>query len=165
MAPRFFTLTKKKLLTGVSGMKLDGDLRLALVMTNTTVDTADIDTTEFLDDFTLDECDGAGYARIALAASTPSVVVDATRSSVKLICDDHPVFPNLDPGTRNIQGVLVYINVLADDSQSVPLFYIPYTTPRVPDGGDFTIELPVVSAQKLLFEFMHVADDTTPIAA
>lgn len=163
MTVRMFNQAKKKLLTGVSGIKLDGDLRLLLVMTNTTVDTDADSAIEFLDDFTtLDECDGAGYARIALAASTPAVAINNTRDSVTLICTDHPVFPNLDPGTRNIQGVLLYWNVLDDDAQSVPFLYFPYTTPRVPDGGDFTVELP---SDKKIFEAFAVANDTTPLTA
>lgn len=162
MAVRPFVKTWKKMLTGASGVKLNGDLRLLLVMTNTTCDTDDIDTVEFLDDFTtLDEADGAGYARVALSSATPAVAASASRHSVQLTCTDHPVFENLDAGTRNIQGVLLYINVLGDDSQSMPLLYFPYTTPRVPDGGDFTIEL---NSDKMLYEYLcGVATGTTPL--
>lgn len=162
MAVRPFVKGWKKILTGVSGMKLDGDLRLLLVMTNTTCDTDDIDNVEFLDDFTtLDEADGSGYARVALSSATPTVGVSTSRHSVTLSCADHPVFENLSAGTRNIAGVLLYINVLADDTQSVPLLYFPYTTPRVPDGGDFTVEL---NSDKILYEYLcGVATSTSPL--
>lgn len=161
MAVRIFTKAKKKLVTGVAGIKLDGDLRLLLCMTNTDADTIDIDTPEFLDDFVLDEADGAGYARVALSAATPTVAEYAANHSVRLTTATHPVFPSLAAGTRNIAGVLLYWNVLGDDSQSVPLMYMPYTTPRVPDGGDFTIELPT---GKLILEVMQVADDTAALS-
>lgn len=162
MVARPFVKTIKKILTGISGMKLDGDLRLLLVMTNTTVDTDDIDTIEFLDDFTtLDEADGSGYARLALSGATPAVAINTTRHSVTLGTSTHPVFPTLGDGTRDIAGVLLYINVLADDAQSVPLLYMPYTTPRVADGSNFTIELP---SDKIIYEHIcAVAAATSPL--
>ncbi len=151
----------KKVYEGASGINVLGDIRLALVMTNTTCDTEN-DSIEFLDDFTtLDEYDGTGYARLALSTATPSFTHDTTRNSLKLVCTSHPAFPTLSgDGTRNVQGVLYYINVLADDAQSVPLIYAPYTTPRVPDGTDFTIELP---SDKVVAEFFQAATSTTPI--
>lgn len=150
----------KKILEGAAGINLLGDIRLALVMTNTTCDTEN-DSIEFLDDFTtLDEMDGSGYARLALSTATPTVSHDTTRNSIKLVCASHPVFPTLSAGTRNVQGVLYYVNVLGDDTQSVPLIYARYTTPRVPDGTNFTIELP---SDKVVVEHLHGATSTTPI--
>jgi hypothetical protein len=151
----------KKMLEGAAGMNMLGDIRLALVMTNTTCDTEN-DAIEFLDEFTLlDEYDGTGYARLALSSATPSFNADTTRNSNKLVCATHPVFPTLSgDGTRNVQGVLYYWNVLGDDAQSVPFLYAPYTTPRVPDGGDFTIELPT---DKKVIEFFHGSAATAPI--
>lgn len=150
----------KKMYEGAAGMNMLGDIRLLLVMTNTTCDTEN-DSIEFLDDFTLlDEYDGTGYARLALATATPSFNADTTRNSNKLVCANHPVFPTLaGDGTRNVQGVLYYWNVLGDAAQSVPLMYAPYTTPRVPTGADFTIELP---SDKVVMEFYH-ADSPTPL--
>lgn len=146
--------------TGVAGMKLDGDIRMILCMTNTTVDTEQ-DGINFLDDFTtLDEHDGSGYARLALSGATPSVAIDTARDSVKLTVASNPVFPSLGAGTRDVAGVLFYVDVLADDAQSVPMLWSDYTTPRVADGSNFTIELP---SGKVIFEFMQAASGTTPV--
>jgi hypothetical protein len=39
--------------------------------------------------------------------------------------------------------------------------YFPYTTPRVPDGGDFTVEL---NSDKILYEYLcGVATSTSPL--
>jgi hypothetical protein len=151
----------KKMYEGGAGFNMLGDIRLILVMTNTTCDTQN-DAIEFLDEFTaLDEYDGTGYARLALSTATPTFVADTTRNSNKLQCASHPAFPTLSgDGTRNVQGVLYYWNVLADDTQSVPFLYAPYTTPRVPDGGTFTVELPT---DKVVIEFFQAATATAPI--
>ncbi len=161
MANVVYHKTWKKILEGAAGINVVGDIRLILVMTNTTCDTEN-DAIEFLDDFTtLDECDGTGYARLALSTATPTFDADTARNSNKLVCASHPVFPSLSgDGARNIQGVLYYINVLGDDLQSVPLLYAPYTTPRVPDGSNFTIELP---SDKVILEAFHAATATAPI--
>lgn len=157
---RFYDIAKLSLLTGVSGIKLDGDIRLLLAMTNTTLDTENVGV-EVLSDFTtLDEFDGAGYARLALSTATPAVAISESRNSVQLTCTDHPVFATLSAGTRSVAGVLFYWNILADDDQSVPFLYCGYATPRVPDGTDFTIELP---ADKLIMEFFQVAAGTSPV--
>ena len=160
MSNRLFSIAKKNLLTGVSGCNLNADIRMALLMTNTTVDTEN-DGIENLGDFTtLDECNGANYARRALSTATPTVAIDTARDSVKLSCASHPVFPNLGAGSRSIAGVLFYFNILDDDNQSVPFLYCPYTTPRNPDGGNFTVELP---ADKVLIEFFQAAVGTDPV--
>ena len=148
------------MLTGVSGMKLTGDIRLALCMTNTTCDTEN-DGVEDLNDFTaLDECDGSNYARLALSTATPTTSIDTARGSVKTVCASHPVFSSLGAGTRSVDGVLFYWNVLGDDAQSVPFMYCGYSTPRNPDGNDFTIELP---SDKKIFEAFQVAVGTSPV--
>lgn len=160
MTNRIFNIAKLSLVTGVAGIKLDGDIRMLLCMTNNTVDTEN-DGIGVLDDFTnLDEFDGSGYARLALSTATPAVAIDTARDSVKWSCAAHPVFPTLSAGTRSVAGVLYYVNILADDAQSVPLLYAPYTTPRVPDGANFTIELP---SDKVILELMGAAVGTSPV--
>lgn len=160
MTNRLFNIAKLSLLTGVSGIKWDGDIRLALLMTNTTVDTEN-DGIEVVSDFaTLDEFDGAGYSRLALSTATPAVAIDTAIDGVKLTCTSHPVFPSLSAGARSVAGVLYYWNVLADDDSNVPFLYAPYTTPRVPDGSDFTIELP---SDKVIISAFGVAPATSPV--
>lgn len=156
-----FPQAKLKLVTGDAAAKLNGDIRLLLAMTNNTIDDTIDDSIEFLGDITdLDEHDGSGYARLQLATATPTVAIDNTRDSVKLTCASDPVFASLGAGTRSVAGVLFYWNVLGDDAQSIPFIWAPYTTPRNPDGSNFTIELP---AGRLIIEVMQAAVGTTPI--
>lgn len=95
------------------------DFRAALVMTNTTSDTEE--DTDFLGDFTtLDECDGANYARQDLAGV--SVTRDNANDLSFLDAND-AVFTNLGAGTRQNQAVLVYVHV-TNDADSFPAFFI-----------------------------------------
>lgn len=159
MTNRLFSQAKLDLVTGVAGHHLNGDVRLILCMTDTTVDTEN-DGIEDLDDFTdMDEADGSGYARLALSSATPSVAINTARDSVEWKTTDHPVFPSLGAGTRSIAGVLYYWHG-ATDALSIPILYAPYTTPRNPDGSNFTIELP---SDKMLLEFFGAAVGTSPI--
>jgi hypothetical protein len=114
------------------------DLRVLLVMTNTTVDTEhDVQT---LSGFTtLDECDGVGYARLDLASVAGAW--DATNNRYEWDADDG----DMDGGTnsilastRDIQGFVIYRHVDGTDANDVPWVYsdtggFPFTT----GGGSF----------------------------
>ena len=66
MAPLVYNEFKRGNAAGEIDLNAD-DIRIALVMTNTTVDTEN-DAITTIDDFTtLDEMDGANYSRAALA--------------------------------------------------------------------------------------------------
>lgn len=86
------------------------DFRVALLMTNTTADTEK--TADNPADFTtLDECNGASYARVDLAG------VSLTRDDGNLIVymdANDAVFPTLGAGTRQNQGALLFIFVTND---------------------------------------------------
>jgi hypothetical protein len=116
---------------------LTGDVRAALLMSNTTGDT-DEDATFIADIGTLDEYDGASYARVALSGE--SFAVDTTNDRFKFDATDF-AFSTLGVGTRQAVGLLIYLHV-SNDSDSKPLIYIDGTGfPFDGNGADvnFTI--------------------------
>lgn len=95
------------------------DFRVALVMTNTTADTER--TRDTISGFTtLDECDGANYARVDLAGVT--LTRDDGNLIVYLDAND-AVFTNLGAGTRQNAAALLYLHV-TNDTDSIPAAYI-----------------------------------------
>lgn len=116
-----------KALNRLNTTTLTGDIRAALLMTNTSV-TGDIGAAETLDDIgTLDEYDGSGYARVALTNKTFtfSDPLDGYRWT-----SDPITWANLGAGTRPAAGVLLYLHV-NDDTDSVPILWL--------DTGGFPI--------------------------
>lgn len=125
MASFLYDNAKKLLMNG--GLDLDThDIRIALVMSNTTADTEDTKTTisggtGFT---TLDEMDGAGYARVAL---TTEAVTDSGTYG-KFDADD-VTFTSVSAGTRSVTGALIF-RFITNDTDNVPIAYIDF-------GGDF----------------------------
>lgn len=103
---------------------VNDDIRVLMVMTNTTADTED-DANTISGFTTLDECDGANYARKALA--NQAVNEDAPNNRAEFDADD-VVWTALGAGTRNNQAAVVYKHV-TNDTDSVPIAYF--------DGGGF----------------------------
>lgn len=111
------------------------DIRLALLMTNTTADTEQ-DTIFFMDDFTtLDECDGANYVRKALASE--AVATDLTNDRAEFDADD-VTWSALGNGTRAINGVLVFKHV-TDDTDSIPIAWFEFSPTQNPGSSDFSL--------------------------
>ena len=133
MASHWFNEGKRAVLAGEIQFATD-DIRAALCMLNTTADSV-IDGAIHLSDLTLDECDGAGYSRQALANKT--VTRDDTNDLAVFDADDES-FGSIGASTRNVQGVLIYLHV-TNDADSVPLFWLEFSTSKVPDGSDFTV--------------------------
>lgn len=101
---------------------LTGDVRAALVMSNTTADT-EVDA-EFMNSFTtLDEYDGAAYARVALASEAFAVDLANNRFEFTSAAI---TFAGIGVGTRQCVGLLLYLHV-TNDADSKPLFYIDGT--------------------------------------
>lgn len=114
------------------------DVRAALVMTSTTVDTeinaADV---EFMDEFaTLDEMDGANYVRKALADE--AVAADDVNARSEFDATDL-LWTALGAGTRNVQGVLLYEHV-TNDADSEPIAYLEFASAYTADGSNFQIQ-------------------------
>ena len=119
---------------GLSG----ADIRVLLVMTNTTADTErdKADLAAFTD---LDEYDGSPYSRQALDNIALSKDAAGNRS---LLDADNETFSSLggtSAGSRNVQGVVAFING-PTDADRIPLIYFqPDTWPFTPSGGDQTL--------------------------
>jgi hypothetical protein len=104
------------------------DIRALLVMSNSTADT-DQDAGTISAFGTLDEYDGAGYTRQALAAQ--SVVRDDANNRAELMATSPIEFgATVAAGTRQAIGCVIYKHVGAD-SANIPLIYI--------DSGGFPI--------------------------
>lgn len=111
------------------------DIRVALVMTNTTADTEE--DTQFMSGFgTLDEMDGANYVRKAL---TEAVNEDLTNDRAEFDAPD-VTWTALGAGTRSVAGAIVLKHV-TNDTDSIPLLYIDSGGfPKAASGGDVSIQ-------------------------
>ncbi len=117
MASNAFNNALQKIL--LAYLVTGADIRVILCMTNTNADTLK-DAVNFVSDLTLDECDAAGYARVALASEASNVddandraEFDATDSSFTGLGGD---------GTRPYQGVVIYKHV-TNDADSIPICF------------------------------------------
>ncbi len=120
-----------KWMSGDLDMNAD-DIRVALVMTNTTCDTEpDVD---LMNGFTtLDECDATGYARVALA--NEAVNIDDANDRAEFDADNASFTGLSGNATRDIQGALVYKHV-TNDTDSIPIAFM-----------DFTADIPATATQ------------------
>ena len=102
------------------------DIRIALLMTNTTADTEN-DTIHDLADFTtLDECDATGYARQALTAE--AVNIDDANDRAELDGADASFTGLSGDATRDIQGALVFKYVDGTAANDLAIAFIDFTT-------------------------------------
>lgn len=117
MASFAYTHAKYLLATGAIDLAT-ADIRVMLVMTNTTADTEkDV---EFVGDFTtLDEYDGANYARKAL---TEAVNQDDANDRAEFDATDIQ-WAALGAGTRQAQAMVVFLHD-TNDAGSNPIAYI-----------------------------------------
>lgn len=124
-----FTYNNAKHLLGSGSINLSSDdLRVALVMSNSTADTED-DASNLAAITTLDEMDGANYARVALAGET--FTKDAANNRSEFDADD-VVFLSLGAGTRQVKGALIYKHVDGTAANDIPVAYY--------DGGGFPFD-------------------------
>jgi hypothetical protein len=138
MANFMYTPAKSRLLSGDLDLNAH-DIRVAIVMTNTTADTEQ--DASVMDDFTtLDEYDGSGYARQALAGE--AVNTDAANNRGEFDANDIQ-FAALGAGTRQAAALLVYRHVDGTDPNDQPIAYIDTTSPSVfpfaGNGGDVDV--------------------------
>lgn len=110
------------------------DIRIALVMTNTTADT-EVDAAVMSDFSTIDECDGANYVRKAF--TNEAVTDDDANNRAEFDADDVS-WTSLGNGTRAVQGAVVYKHV-TNDTDSIPIAYIEFASTVNPGGGTFTM--------------------------
>jgi len=129
-----YTNAKRALLAGELNLATN-DIRVALVMTNTTADT-DQDAALMNAITTLDEMDGAGYARQALTGE--AVAADDPNNRGEFDANNL-TFSAVSAGTRQVAGMVVYKHV-TNDTDSIPIAYIdsggfPFTA----NGGDIVV--------------------------
>lgn len=135
MATHVFNEAKRALLAGE--LDLNGhDIRAMLVMTNTTVDTENDGISTISQFTTLDEFNGSGYTRKALA--NEAVNKDDGNDRAEFDADD-VTWTALGAGSRSVQGVLIYRHV-TNDADSVPICFLEFATAKTPDGSDFVLQ-------------------------
>lgn len=128
-----FTPAKTRLFNGSVNL---ADVRVALVMTNTTADTEQ-DAENVADLTTLDEMDGANYTRAS--AATETVTEDAANNRAEFTFDP-VVFTALGNGTRQLEGILLIEFVDGTAANDLLLAFIdPTGWPINPGGADLTI--------------------------
>jgi len=109
------------------------DLRLLLVMANSTADT-DEDAEFIANITTLDEFDGSGYVRKALASQ--AVNLDTVNDRAEFDAAD-VTWTTLGAGTRQIKG-LVLFRFVSNDADSPVIAYLDGSVlPANGNGGDF----------------------------
>jgi hypothetical protein len=127
-------IAKSRLMSALMDLDEAGDdMRAILCMTNTTADTdVDADNTGT---YTLDECDGANYARKTM--DTQAVATDDANDRAEWDADDL-VFTSLGNGTRQLQGVLIH-EFITDDASSFPLAFVEFSSTINPGGSTLTV--------------------------
>jgi len=103
------------------------DIRVLLVMSNTTADT-DQDAATISGIGTLDEYDGASYARKAVTGEVTNE--DDPNNRAEMDADDI-TWSTLGVGTRQAVGMVVY-KFVTNDADSIPIAYI--------DSGGFPFD-------------------------
>lgn len=137
MADFVYTKACTKIATGTINFST-ADLRIILCMTNTTAGTQE--DTEFISGFTtLDEMDGANYARATL---TSEAVNEDTTNNRAEFDFDNPVFTSLGAGTRSVAGFILYVHV-TNDTDSYPVVWVDTNFPFTANGGNLTLNINV----------------------
>lgn len=137
MADFAYTRAKRNIALGDIHFDSD-DIRIILLMTNTTTDTEEDKAT--INDFTtLDEFDGSNYSTGAGVQLANQAVNEDTANDRAEFDADNVTFSSIGAGTRNIQGcvILWWAGTFA---ASVPVLWIdsggfPFTA----NGGDLTV--------------------------
>jgi len=113
---------KRAVLEGELDLNAADDIRVLLVMTNTTADTED-DANTFADFTTLDECDAsAGYSSGGVALTGETVAEDSANDRAEFDADNAS-WSGLATATRQVQAAIVYKwNSTLNDSE--PLIYV-----------------------------------------
>lgn len=139
-----FVYTGAKLKIAKADLDFDlADMRVKLLMTNTTADT-DQDATNIAGITTLDEYNGTGYTELDLA----SVVVAADNVNDRAEVDyaDGTFGATVGAGIRNIQGMLYYVRVDGTAANDYPVAWVD-VTPFNGNGGAINL---TVNAEGLI---------------
>lgn len=121
MANFWYTEAARALMEGELDLNATDDIRMAIVMTNTTADTEE-DVTTIGGFTTLDEYDGSGYVSGGQSLDNEVVNKDNANDRAEFDADDE-VFASLGVGTRQAQAIIIY-KFITSFSLSLPLFFI-----------------------------------------
>lgn len=135
MASVVYTPAKTFFFRGQLDLREAGnDIRALLVMTSTTVHTQE-DVATIAGFTTLDEMNGAGYVRKALA--NQAVNEDDPNNRGEFDADD-VTWSALGAGTRSVKGVLIF-KFVATDADHIPIAFFEFPTAYPATGIDFTL--------------------------
>lgn len=136
MASNVKNIAKSRMMSALMDLDEAGDdMRAVMVMTNTTADTdIDIDNTG---SYTLDEMDGANYAR--KTCDNQTVSTDDANDRAEFDCDDF-VYTALGNGTRQAQGLLIHEHI-TNDAGSFPLAFVEFSSTINPGGSTLTVQV------------------------
>lgn len=133
--PSMYLPAKQKIWSGGIDLNTD-DIRVMLLMTNTTADT-ELDK-EFIANFTtLDEFNGVGYSAGGAALVNEAVNQDTPNARAEFDADDL-AFGALSNGTRLIDAGIVY-KFVTNNADSIPIFLLQFTNFN-PGGSALTLE-------------------------
>lgn len=133
MASQVYNSVKGEFLEGNIDLVND-DIRVKLLMTNTTADSENDGITNLSDFTTLDEQDGTNYAVKALSGK--AVAIDTGNDRAEFDADD-VTWTSLGAGTRDVAGILVYKHVDGTDANDIAIAWVEKS--GQPDGSNFTI--------------------------
>ena len=137
MASHVLDNAKEQLLLGTIDFSAD-DIRVALLMTNTTADTEKGAAT-IAGYTTVDDFDGSGYTAGGAALAGEAVAEDTGNNRGEFDATDL-TFSSLGAGTRQIAGALVY-KFVTNFNSSIPIAWIDTGGfPITANGGDITLQ-------------------------
>lgn len=133
MASNIFNSALDRLWSG--GIDLDNDdIRVRLLMTNTTADTEKDGINNISDLTTQDKADSTGYADVALTSE--AVNTDDANDRAEFDAADVSFTGLGGDATRDYQGILVYKYVDGTDANDIPICFI-----------DFAVDIPKEATQ------------------
>jgi len=136
MASFVYNEAKRMLGAAELNFSTPADIRLRLVMTNTTCDTQNDAMLDLADFTTIDVMDGTNYVDKALG--TDAFATDDTNDRAEYDAAD-VTWTALGAGTRSMDGCLVYLYVDGTDANDKPIAFIDFSPDVVADGSDFTM--------------------------
>ena len=138
MANKGYNEAKEELLKGT--LHLDGtdDIRVLLVMSNTTADTENDGIATIGNFTTLDEADGTNYTAGGIALLSETVTKDDANDRGEFDAADI-TWSSLGAGTRDYAGLIVY-KFITNTSSSLPICWIDDGFPFAGNGSDVTVQ-------------------------
>lgn len=138
MASVVYNEAKRGIAAGEIDLNAD-DIRVVLLMANTTCDTENDGITTVSGFTTLDECDATGYSRQALTGE--AVNKDDANDRAEFDANDASFAGLGGDATRDYAGVLVYKHV-TNDADSVPIAFIQFTNSPAVSSGATQVDVP-----------------------